>query len=307
MKKYYIAVFPTIAVLLASGLYLLACEKTPETAAGKPEFFACLVLGIAFLIGMLAFCRETIHIYTLCNRMQRDIAELRTREPKNTTVTEPYSEVTGRVAGDSLEVKLTYPADGDIATLAETVQKNVTELKRRIEYINHLAYIDPLTGISNSTAYCRALEELEHTRRMDQTLQFGLAVFDLNGLKEINDRLGHSMGDLFIKRAVEHIQTGFRACAVYRVGGDEFVALIFPPALVKLETMARRVQESLNEYNRTQTEFPEGISVAVGYARYDPRADEDCKSVFRRADEQMYRDKNRQKSAAEGGCESPKE
>lgn len=226
----------------------------------------------------------------------KDVTELRKEEHENKCALEQLTEAAERIAKGDLEVEINCYAGGAIAILADSLQKTVTELKKRIDYINDLAYIDMLTGVSNSTAYRKVLEELDDTLKQRPDMSFGLAMFDLNGLKKTNDTLGHRMGDLFIKKAVEHIRAGFPDCPIYRVGGDEFVALVFPPELDRLELMVEHMEKSLAEYNRTQTEFPDGVSVAVGCAKYDAAVDNEYKDVFQRADARMYSDKSRHKA-----------
>lgn len=225
----------------------------------------------------------------------KDVSDLRKEEYENKRGLQQLTEAAERIAAGDLEVEIRCQAGGDIAVLADSLQKTVEELKKRIQYINNLAYIDLLTGTANSTAYRKMMEELNAALNEEQNLRFGVVMFDLNGLKRINDTLGHRSGDLFIQTAAKHIQDSFPNGTIYRVGGDEFVALVTSSELEQLEQITEHFEQKLEEYNRNQTEFPDGISVAVGFARFDANVDHCYKDVFQRADERMYRDKNRQK------------
>jgi diguanylate cyclase (GGDEF)-like protein len=109
----------------------------------------------------------------------------------------------------------------------------------------------------------------------------GVAFADLNGLKKINDSLGHKAGDSLLKNAAELLQKAFAGYEIYRAGGDEFV--MFCPGVTEGLFMQQIAQL------RLLADSTEHISFAVG-AVYC-KGDYDIISAMHTADERMYKDK----------------
>src|SRR5665647_1482673 len=100
---------------------------------------------------------------------------------------------------------------------------DVTERKIAEEKILYLSYHDQLTGLYNRRFYEEELVRLDTQRNLPLTLIMG----DINGLKAVNDSLGHIVGDELIKKVAELIKKGCRADEIIaRIGGDEFVVLL---------------------------------------------------------------------------------
>ena len=152
---------------------------------------------------------------------------------------------------------------------------------------------DPLTGVKSKVAYVE--KELEINARLEQGEQFAFAVglFDLNGLKEINDQLGHDAGDDHIRTACKLVCDTFKRSSVYRTGGDEFVVIAegadYPCCQELLDELLAQSRENCQVG---------GVVLAGGVAEYDPVRDNDLQSVFRRADAQMYEQKKALKELA---------
>ena len=144
------------------------------------------------------------------------------------------------------------------------------------------AYHDQLTGLNNRTAYA------DYTNREDFSPQRCIiAVFDLNNLKKCNDILGHEKGDIYIKECARIIQDTFGDIGhCYRMGGDEFCAIL---ENISLETCQKRMQQmnkAVEERNRRNPEIKMGI--AYGYEMFDGRIDYNLNDTSRRADKKMY-------------------
>ncbi len=120
---------------------------------------------------------------------------------------------------------------------------------------------------------------------------FGVVVFDLNGLKEINDSKGHDTGDEYIIQACRLICDYFKRSPVYRIGGDEFVAVLSG------EDYERRIAILADFNERIDRNLKSGkVVVATGMSEFDPRRDHSYKAVFERADDLMYQRKKTLKS-----------
>ncbi|HBZ53152.1 MAG TPA: hypothetical protein DEO82_05205 [Eubacterium sp.] len=159
------------------------------------------------------------------------------------------------------------------------------EIQRRFELdvATHLAYTDSLTGVNNTHAYAEKEKLVDSRIARQASYEFGVVVFDLNDLKKINDTNGHEAGDEYIKKACRYICEIFKNSPVFRVGGDEFVAV--------LEGEDYRNRDELLEVFETQIEenlHCKDFVIASGLAVFRP-GDDDCyRVVFERADQKMY-------------------
>ena len=149
------------------------------------------------------------------------------------------------------------------------------------------ANTDALTGVKSKHMYAEKEQELDFAITRGRNPEFAIAVCDLNGMKEINDKYGHSAGDDYIKEACKLVCQTFKHSPVYRIGGDEFVAV--------LEGSDYRDRESLIAIMDDRAEANAligGPVVAAGMATFDPQRDTSALTVFERADERMYERKS---------------
>ena len=93
----------------------------------------------------------------------------------------------------------------EIGELTDSLRITVKQLKKHVDYISGIAYIDGLTGVKNHLAYVRDIDELK-SRLLYEEMEFSIVVMDLNGLKQINDTYGHDIGNELIK----FLRTTFR-------------------------------------------------------------------------------------------------
>lgn len=166
--------------------------------------------------------------------------------------------------------------------LAELRQKKLEELA-----LNRIASTDPLTGCLNRQAAEATLETL-----LAAGMPFCLCFTDLNGLKHVNDTLGHEMGDLYLLTVVQTLRG---ICQeeddlLFRYGGDEFL-ILFPgllPAIVN-----SRIHQA-NRSLRARSQMPEHpFSMSVSYGLVQSTEAEDADSLINRADQLMYTDKEK--------------
>ncbi len=174
----------------------------------------------------------------------------------------------------------------------DTLQRyfSISEYRSQARAYRKLAYLDVLTGMQNRTAFDRELEKLWLHGHADGVL---VLEFDLNDLKATNDRYGHKAGDESIAAAASAILAAFRLYGKsFRIGGDEFATILEHCTPEKALECVRVMQKELMRYNlRTANE----LSVAYGYAQFDPRADASLHDTLHRADRFMYRRKGKMK------------
>lgn len=164
-------------------------------------------------------------------------------------------------------------------------------VRREQEYEKHLfavenkANLDELTGVRNKHAYADKEETLNAQISANKVSPFAIAVFDINGLKQVNDTLGHQAGDEFIKSGCSIICDFFKRSPVFRVGGDEFVVVAQGSDYKNIDSIMAR----FNDHNHDNKEKGE-VVIAAGVSRFSK--DPDVSAVFKRADEEMYKNKS---------------
>jgi diguanylate cyclase (GGDEF)-like protein len=169
--------------------------------------------------------------------------------------------------------------------------KREAEHEKELNEARAAAYTDPLTGVKSKAAYAERERYFEESVADGDAENFAVVVCDINGLKQVNDSMGHKAGDKLIKDACRMICELFKHSPVFRVGGDEFVVILtgqdFERRLEIMEDMNRRV-----EYNKRNYQ----VVIAAGMSEYVPDADKNYHEVFERADALMYVRKNELKS-----------
>jgi diguanylate cyclase len=160
-----------------------------------------------------------------------------------------------------------------------------------VERYRHLSLHDPLTNLPNRTAFSEHLNALIE-RAADIKSQIAVLCFDLDRFKEINDVHGHSAGDAVLRTVAERLTAIMqRGEFVARVGGDEFVAVLFDYYVrADVRTMAQRVLDEISKpisWNE-QTLF---IGSSVGISTF-PRDATNMDDLLSQADVAMYRAKS---------------
>ena len=158
---------------------------------------------------------------------------------------------------------------------------------RLFEHVRHLAASDPLTGLMNYRRLIDVLgSEIERTKRTGRP--FSLALFDLDGLKRINDTYGHATGSRAICRMADALRLNCRATdTAGRYGGDELAVILPETGKDAAHDAARRICESI----RNQEELPH-ISASVGVSVY-PQDGDSLLGLLDSADRALYGQKGR--------------
>lgn len=145
---------------------------------------------------------------------------------------------------------------------------------------------DDLTGIKNKNAYGEFENKLNQQIQSGEDVEFAIAICDVNGLKTVNDTQGHIAGDKYIRMASKLVCETFKHSPVFRVGGDEFVAILRGSDFDRRE----KLQNSLLEIVK-QNVKEDKVVVACGISVFDKKHDKSVSEVFERADAMMYRNK----------------
>lgn len=158
--------------------------------------------------------------------------------------------------------------------------------------IQKLAYQDILTGIKNRTAYTKEIDELNKSLTTRSTIT--TVMFDLNNVKHANDNYGHDVGDLIIISAASCIKNSIMDHGeCYRIGGDEFAAVLMTTDNKILSKCVARLQDEIDRYNQSNR-IP--LEIPYGYSHYNSFLDRDLYATFNRADRLMYELKAKMKT-----------
>ncbi len=178
----------------------------------------------------------------------------------------------------------------DHSALVLSVALIIVALIATVGRAHSKAYRDSLTGLRNKRAYQNAVMHMEF-RIKEHNADFAVAVFDLNGLKTINDTYGHELGDLALIDAAKCLKKAFGNARLFRFGGDEFIALETNCSLEAMQQHFALLERELEDINRTERPYVIPLSFAKGAAAFIPGTDTSYTEVFERADQAMYDDK----------------
>lgn len=209
------------------------------------------------------------------------------------------AEAAAQLDGRKLRVEVPEKERMDeIGGLARTLQEAMDKAQEYSDYIESLAYRDSLTGLNNRVAYDIRMSELDQMICSEET-QFAIVMIDLNFLKKINDEFGHGMGNLYINNLCDKIKEVFPEDDTYRIGGDEFVVVLMGSMYEQREERIDMLRCSVVQGKDFEGEPWEKVSAAVGMAVYDKSLDTNSKTVFDRADVDMYARKAAMKALRE--------
>lgn len=167
------------------------------------------------------------------------------------------------------------------------VQTDLTELRAAQIEVTRLANFDVLTGLPNRAALIELLEgAVERARRLQ--LPLTLLFADLDHFKEVNDTLGHQVGDELLKVVAARLQLGVRdRDTVARLGGDEFVVILPGATTEQAEVVAARLQVQLREPVNLASTQGYRPQASFGLASF-PRDGDTPELLLRNADTAMY-------------------
>lgn len=171
-----------------------------------------------------------------------------------------------------------------------STHEDVTQRLKKEEHIKHLSRHDALTGLPNRAYFAEELEKAES--RMTRGEQMALLCLDLDRFKEVNDTLGHGIGDEVLKQVAARLKSAVRDHELAaRMGGDEFMCLIGPleqPQQASL--VAKRI---LAEFEKPMSvdghQLKIGTSIGIAVAPMDGT---DGATLMKNADRALYRAKD---------------
>ena len=172
-----------------------------------------------------------------------------------------------------------------------TVQEKNTQLEQSLKRIEEVAATDPLTGLYNRRHFGRVIEQLfSEAHRYDSDL--ACVMIDLDGYKQLNDSLGHQVGDQLLVLVGKIISSNMRKMDVAaRYGGDEFVLLLPRAAGEEAATVAQRIRDEFRQASAVVLRRNEGVTMSIGIGSLKADAPAGTEQLIAAADAALYRAK----------------
>lgn len=199
-----------------------------------------------------------------------------------------------RKDGNCLDIfVLAYPIvfkDQQVGIYA--IYRDITDRKAAEKQLRYLILHDALTGVYNRAYFEQQVRRLER----ECASMVGIIVCDLDGLKLVNDTLGHEMGDRLLKASAKVIRSSLpRDILLCRIGGDEFALLVPDSDQEAIEKICQGIRLAVDNFNQSNQDL--SLSLSIGFAMGNLN-NIDMKEIFKEADNNMYREKlHRSKSA----------
>lgn len=266
------------------------CWATPETSGFLEIGQDQPVTAAPFWVGELLLCNPAlINDVSAMSEGQRDVG-------KNCGIEEARSLLAiplvgeGRVFGcfglDHVREKYTWSEHQVelLKVVAELIGSALSRHKHE-ETIRRLSFYDQLTGLYNRRYFANEV------KRLDSSREHPIAVIsaDLDGLKLLNDTIGHDEGDRYLQAGAKVLKDSLRASDILaRVGGDEFAVLLPRSGRAEAEMLVGRIKKKVEEYNLGKDNLP--LSVSLGYA-VSEGPEFSLEEAFRVADNRMYKEK----------------
>lgn len=173
-----------------------------------------------------------------------------------------------------------------MVTNYNSMQKWEKKATRERDEAKSIVQTDPLTGVKSKHAFLVNQNKTDDSIKDGTVEPFAIVVCDVNGLKVINDTLGHKAGDEYIFKASRMICDIFQHSPVYRTGGDEFVVILRGRDYLIRKELVLALHDRSVEHISTKE-----VVVSGGLSEYRPGIDTSFHEVFERADELMYEEK----------------
>lgn len=174
----------------------------------------------------------------------------------------------------------------EVSLVRRKLRQRNTDLANAMEKIEQMAITDELTGLPNRRQLIAMLNRQKAIADRSN-VGFCICFFDLDDFKEINDTLGHHIGDIVLKRFASAVQSQSRAADLFgRFGGEEFVLLAMETNLSGAKIAADRIRKVAEAINFEDVAPSLTVTVSGGVAQF--RQDDTIEALLTRADRAMY-------------------
>jgi len=265
--------YKTCVSRLRNGMRLMLLVPVNEVNAQRNY----MLMMFAVCVAVSLICS----IYFVVKLTQKMVNPLK----KLTKITEQYAK------GNWSDTYISDTED-EIQELSESISIMAETTKSYIDLIHYNAMTDSLTGLKNKNCYISYIQKLKE-KDASKDSEYAIVVFDLNFLKKANDEFGHEIGDKLIMLAGQHICKVFAHSPVFRIGGDEYAAILEGDAYRFREELCRQFEVGMKELTPVVADLSLSISYGVATHPWDGATYDD---VFKCADERMYEFKKKMKA-----------
>ena len=280
-----------------STFALLCADVYVNDLKNSVHRFFFLNAGITILLGL-------IFGVLLVNWLRRNVTEPVAALEKSTRQFAEKSHGTAELRRLRFE-KPELESWNEVSSLADAIAKMTEDIKKHVESLysaevraksakieaedmSRIAYQDALTHVKNKSAYNVKAKELAGQIKKFSA-EFAIVMVDVNFLKRVNDTYGHEYGDKYLIGACEIICEVFKHSPVYRVGGDEFLAVLQGHDYEQRDALMLQLKERFRGSDDKSLQPWENFSAACGIGVY--QLGDSVEQVFQNADEEMYRNK----------------
>jgi diguanylate cyclase (GGDEF)-like protein len=184
----------------------------------------------------------------------------------------------------------------EVGSLSRALVRTGNHLSELQEELRRHATVDDLTGLANRRGFF-ALGEHELLVAARTRSSVALLFLDVDGLKVVNDELGHVVGDLLLKEAAEVIRETTRGADIAgRLGGDEFCVLLMGDPELDPARVVQRMHDTLAAHNARPGRTYQ-VSLSMGLSALPPGRSVTLEELIDAADERMYEDKRARQQA----------
>ena len=267
---------------LSNGMRLYVSVPTNETDGEWEQLIRTVLIAAAIVLLLSILLTQYI-----TGRITRPLQQL--------------TEAAKQTDAGNYEFELEYGGKDEVGTLTRTFRRMAEHMKEHINDLNRRANVDALTSVRNKGAFNTYIEEMQ--AKMDagaESMEFAVGIFDCDDLKYVNDQYGHDKGDIYLKTASRLICKIFQHSPVFRIGGDEFAAILRNDDFRNREALVAFFEKSMAEISASTENHWEQIHVAVGIAVYNQQTDHSVNDTIRRADKAMYLNKRANKNTGTG-------
>jgi diguanylate cyclase len=176
------------------------------------------------------------------------------------------------------------------------IAKNLTKEKEALQRIEELAYTDQLTGLFNRTSFNNYLKEVLTKTKEDKT-SIAILMMDFDNFKDVNDILGHNIGDLYLQRVSERLRECLHQqdkIAIARIGGDEFIILLEDVTKGEAGNIARTILSVMNHAIHIKG-HDITVTLSIGIS-INSDSNIDVNTMIKQADLAMYHAKEQGKN-----------